>query len=264
MNLRNTEATGEAVHAAAFGPHPDDVELFCGGTVARLARLGYRTAIVDLSEGELSSRGTVETRRAETAAAARALGVGRRLNLGLPDGALEDTPAHRRRVVEAIRELRPRLVLLPHDEDRHPDHEGASKLIRAAAFQAGLAKVETGQPPHRAELLLHYMCHHPFVPSLVVDVSEDQPAKERAIACYRTQFAVAALTGTAEGGDAAGGPETPISSPQFLERLLARSRHYGGLAGVAHGEPFLARTPPRVDDPMALLSGAAGPGEERR
>jgi len=255
-------STDTGVHATAYGPHPDDVELFCGGTMARLARLGYRTAIVDISEGELSSRGTVETRRAEAAAAAGELGVERRLNLGLPDGAIEDTPGNRLRVVASIRELRPRLVLLPHDEDRHPDHEGASRLIRAAAFQAGLEKVDTGQPPHRVELLLHYMCHHPFAPSLVVDISEDQPAKERAIACYRTQFAVGTLSGAAVGIDPADGPETPISTPLFLERLLARSRHFGGLAGVAHGEPFLTRTPPRVDDPMALIPGARGPAEE--
>lgn len=253
------DPAGGGFHAAAFGPHPDDVELFCGGTVARLARLGYRTAIVDLSEGELSSRGTVETRRAEAVAAAEALGVERRMNLGLPDGAIDDTPANRLRVVASIRELRPRLLLLPHDEDRHPDHEGASRLVRAAAFLAGLDKVETGQPPHRVELLLHYMCHHPFAPSLVVDISEDQPAKERAIACYRTQFAVGALTGTVDGRDPADGPETPISTPLFLERLLARSRHFGGLTGAAHGEPFLTRIPPRVDDPMTLISGAPGP-----
>ncbi len=256
---------GAPFHAAAFGPHPDDVELFCGGTVARLVRLGYRTAIVDLSEGELSSRGTLETRRAEAGAAARVLGVQRRLNLGLPDGGLENSPANRRAVTVALRELRPRLLLLPHTEDRHPDHEQAAVLIRAAAFQAGLTRVETGQPPHRVEGLLHYMCHHPFAPSLVVDVSEDQGTKERAIACYRTQFATEVLDGETAGSrpDAAG-PETPISTPQFLEQLLARSRWFGSQAGVRHGEPFLTRLPPMVSDPMGLFPAAAAPeGEER-
>jgi bacillithiol biosynthesis deacetylase BshB1 len=248
-------------HAAAFGPHPDDVELFCGGTVARLVRLGYRTAIVDLSEGELSSRGSVETRRAEAAAAAEVLGVGQRTNLGLPDGGLDDNPDNRRAVIGAIRELRPRLLLLPHTEDRHPDHEQAARLIRTAAFQAGLAAVDTGQPPHRVEGLLHYMCHHPFTPSLVVDVSEDQPVKERAIACYRTQFDTAALDG---GAAAVDGPQTPISTPQFMEQLLARSRWFGALAGVDHGEPFLTRLPPLVSDPMGLFPGPQPTGEEGR
>jgi LmbE family N-acetylglucosaminyl deacetylase len=137
--------------------------------------------------------------------------------------------------------------------DRHPDHEAAARLVRAAAFQAGLEKLDTGQPPHRVELLLHYMCHVPFTPSLVVDVSEDQPAKERAIACYRTQFATGVLDDKAPGAEADGGPVTPISTPQFMERLLARSRHYGAQAGVEHGEPFFTRQPPLVGDPMTLL-----------
>lgn len=256
---------GAPFHAAAFGPHPDDVELFCGGTVARLVRLGYRTAIVDLTEGELSSRGTPETRRAEAKAAAQALGVQQRINLGLADGGLENTTANRRAVIGAIRELRPRLLLLPHTEDRHPDHELAAVLIRAAAFQAGLEKVDTGQPPHRVSGLLHYMCHHPFTPSLVVDVSEDQAVKERAIACYHTQFATAEL----EGGSAdlepdGGGPTTPISTPRFMEQLLARSKWFGSLAGVDHGEPFLTRLPPLVNDPMELFPEPVEPEEEGR
>jgi len=245
------------VHAVAFGPHPDDVEIFCGGTVARLARLGYRTAIVDLTAGELSSRGTVVTRQAEAEAAARVLGVEQRINLGLPDGGLTDSPDQRLALIKVIRDLRPRLLLLPHTEDRHPDHEQAAHLIRTAAFQAGLAKIDTGQPPHRAEGLLHYMCHHPFTPSLVVDTSDDQETKERAIACFRTQFATEVLGGKAM----ADGPETPISTPRFMEQLLARSRYFGSLAGVAHGEPFLTRLPPLVSDPMDLLPGKE-PNEE--
>jgi bacillithiol biosynthesis deacetylase BshB1 len=254
---------GAPFHAAAFGPHPDDVELFCGGTVARLVRLGYRTAIVDLSEGELSSRGTLETRRGEAQAAARVLGVQRRINLGLPDGGLENSPANRRAVIEALRALRPRMLLLPHTDDRHPDHEQAAVLIRAAAFQAALAKVETGQPPHRVDGLLHYMCHHPFAPSLIVDVSEDQGTKERAIACYRTQFATEVLDGATAGPrPETPGPQTPISTPRFIEQLLARSRWFGSQAGVSHGEPFLTRLPPLVTDPLGLFPGPAGPGEE--
>ncbi len=251
-------------HAVAFGPHPDDVELFCGGTVARLVRLGYRTAIVDLTAGELSSRGTRETRQAEARAAAEVLGVQRRVNLGLPDGGLENNPACRRAVIEAIRDLRPRLLLLPHSEDRHPDHEQAAVLIRAAAFQAGLEKVDTGQPLHRVDGLMHYMCHHPFAPSLVVDVSEDQPVKERAIACYRTQFATAMLSGGESPGQETAGPPTPISTPQFMEQLLARSRWFGSQAGVRHGEPFLTRLPPLVNDPMGLFPGPGEPEGEGR
>jgi bacillithiol biosynthesis deacetylase BshB1 len=250
--------------AVAFGPHPDDVELFCGGTVARLVRLGYRTAIVDLSEGELSSRGTVETRRAEARAAAEVLGVQCRINLGLPDGGLENIPEHRRSVIRVIRKLKPRLLLLPHTEDRHPDHEQAAALIRAAAFHAGLAKVDTGQPPHRADGLLHYMCHHPFTPSLVVDVSEDQQTKERAIACYRTQFATERLQESAAAPPITGEPETPISTPRFLEQLLARSTWFGSLAGVRHGEPFLTRLPPLVGDPMGLFPGTGEPEEQEK
>lgn len=248
--------------AVAFGPHPDDVELFCGGTVARLVRLGHRTAIVDLSEGELSSRGTVETRRAEAKAAATVLGVQCRINLGLPDGGLENRTENRLAVIRVIRTLKPRLLLVPHTEDRHPDHEQAAILIRAAAFQAGLEKVDTDQPTHRADGILHYMCHHPFAPSLVVDVSEDQKTKERAIACYRTQFATEQLEGAAASPPLTGEPETPISTPRFMEQLLARSAWFGSLAGVLHGEPFLTRLPPLVGDPMDLFPGPVEPKEQ--
>lgn len=234
----------ETVDILAFSPHPDDAELYCAGTLLACARMGRRIGIADLTRGELSTRGTLASRARETAAATRALGLDARVNLGIADGNIANTPANRLTVIRVIRALRPSTILLPYPVDRHPDHGNASALVREALFQSGLAKVRTArggkaQQPHRPAKAFYYMLAHDFVPQFVVDVSAGQDRKLEAIRCYATQF----HTGTKAGA----GPQTYVSSPDFLEALVARSRRLGFLAGARYGEGFEALQPLGVD-----------------
>jgi len=231
-----------------FGPHPDDVEIWSGGLVAKLARLGYRVGIVDLTQGDLGTRGSVEDRLGEAREAARILGAVFRENLGLPDGGVRSDEASRRAVIEAIRRHRPAILVAPYPTDDHPDHAGAGILVEEALFLAGLRRYPAGGEAHRARQVWHYMCHHPFVPSFVLDVSEVFETKMRAIRCFRSQL-------HREGSDE---PATNISDPCFLPRIEARGRYFGSLIGSTFGEPFFTRKPPRVRDPLAPWLG----GEE--
>jgi N-acetylglucosamine malate deacetylase 1 len=218
----------------AFSPHPDDVELFCGGTMLLAARAGLRTAIVDLSEGELSTNGDPVRRSAERTAASDLLGLQERVSLGLPDGAIGSSPDHRDAVVRTLRELRPAVVLAPYWKDRHPDHAAAGRLLGEACFLAGVAKAGSGIP-HRPDRVYWYMLHHPFTPSLVVDVGPVWERRERLLAVYESQV------GT--NGDAA---PTAINDGSFVAMLEARATWFGALVGAERGEPFLVEGPLRV------------------
>lgn len=244
---------GYGLDILAFGPHPDDVELFCGGLLARMTSLGYRTGIVDLTRGEKSSRGTPETRAAETAAASRILGLSVRENLGLPDGWLSpwtgfEAPEAERtrtapvaRVVEVLRRLRPELVIAPWEQERHPDHEAASALVTRALFFASVRKFET-EPPTAAfspRQVLYYPMRHLAEPSLVVDVTAAFDRKMEAIRCYASQVEPRA--------DA---PPTLVGSPLSLTSLEARDRFYGARIGVAYGEPYVLRETLGLGDPV--------------
>lgn len=237
----------------AFGPHPDDVELFCGGLLARMADLGYRTGIVDLTRGEKSSRGTPETRAAETEAASRVLGLALRENLGLPDGWVApwggfETPESERvrtapvsRVVEVLRRLRPELVLVPWEHERHPDHESTSALVTRALFFASVRRFETEPPsaPFTPRQVLYYPMRHLAQPSVVVDVTAAYEKKIAAIRCYASQVEPRA--------DA---PATLVGSPLSLSSLEARDRFYGAQIGVACGEPYVLREAVGLADPV--------------
>lgn len=225
----------DPIHAIAFSPHPDDAELYCSGTLIMLARAGYRTGIVDLTRGELSTRGDLETRARETVAATRELGLSARTNLGIPDGGIENTVEHRLRIVRIVRAWRPSVVFIPYPVDRHPDHGNTATVVREAVFAAGLEKIATeldGKPqrPHRPAKIWQYMLSHDFHPTIIVDVSAAQETKDAAIRCYASQFWT--------GGDEADAPATYISSRAFLESLHGRSRRLGFLIGVEHGEGF--------------------------
>ena len=228
----------------AIGPHPDDVELAVGGTMIRQARSGRRTAIVDCTRGELGTRGTREIRAREAVEAARLLGVGVRLNLELPDGSLYANDEARRRLVRAIRALRPVVILAPHESDLHPDHEHAGRLAREAAFLAGVANYEPGAKPHRARVVLHYPSHRPFEPSFIVDVGDVFDAKRAACLAYRSQFHDPA---SREG-------ETYLSRPEYWEWWEGKARYFGNLIGAAYGEPFLAPGPLRIDDVVGAFA----------
>jgi len=160
----------DGIDLAAFAPHPDDVELFCGGTMLVAAAAGLTTAIVDLTDGELSTNGTLEQRARERDEATGLMRLAVRRGLSLPDGALADTEPQRLAVVAALRELRPRVVLAPFGNDRHPDHRAAAELVRQACFLAGLRRYGSGSP-HRPTRVYRYMLHAPFEPKVVVDVS---------------------------------------------------------------------------------------------
>lgn len=225
----------------AFGGHPDDVELGVGGTILLLRSLGHEVAIVDLTRGELGTRGTPEIRAEEAAEASRRLGVAQRINLGLPDGHLRATDDARKKVVEVIRRLRPVVVMAPRPDDLHPDHAHASVLVREASFLAGVAKFGGGGPAHRPRAMLQYASHTMFTPSFVVDVSGHFAAKKHAALAYKSQFHDPASK------DAA----TYISSSGFWDWWEGRARHFGNLVGAKHGEPFFVEGPLLVRDPVA-------------
>ena len=239
----------------AFGAHPDDVELFAGGTICSMVDRGARVGIVDLTRGELGSRGTPELRAKEAAAAADILGVSVRMNLAIPDGDIQNTPDNRLKVVRVLRAIRPGVILINAPECRHPDHRDAARLISDAAFHAGLTKIETrgddgaAQEPWRPHHVLHYIQSIELDPTLVVDVTPYWEQRTRALLAYSSQFhSPDYVAGEDE-------PETFISNPAFLKWVEARMRVAGYRIGAEYGEPFVYRHGPMgTDDLMGMLS----------
>lgn len=223
----------QAVDVLAVGPHPDDVEIGMGGALAREAAQGRQVAILDLCRGELSSNGTPEERLEEAAEAARCLGVARRDNLGLHDGALGPTTENVRALVAAIRRLRPRVVCAPHPDDRHPDHTEAAALVTRACHAAALRRFPATGEPHRIDRLVFYFVNAPPRPSFLVDVSATYEAKRKALQAHKSQF-----------GGGPGVVPTPLNAHgRYLEALEARDRYLGSLVGVRYAEPFWSRAP---------------------
>jgi len=243
-----TQTTVEPVEILAFGPHPDDVELGCGGTLAALARRGSGFGIVDLTRGEMGTRGTPELRGREAAEAARILGARFRVNLDLGDGALRTDRAAESLVVDIVRRARPRLVLAPLVADRHPDHVRASRLVADAAWYAGLAKLETGLPPHRTDQVIFYAAYVFAPPTFLVDVSTSFATKLEALRAYRSQF----------HDPNSGERETYVSSKGFFDGIEARARALGRIANVEYAEGFSANVPPTLADPVAAFAGYEG------
>ncbi len=212
----------------AFGAHPDDVELFAGGTLAKMAALGHSTGIVDLSRGELGTRGTPALRKKEAAGAAKILGVKVRENLGLPDGDIRVTAEARLKIIRVLRKYRPLIVLTHYWDDRHPDHVNTSRLVAEAVHHSGLAKIETGQVRYRPSTLLFFKLPTNVVPSFVIDVSDFVEQRSAAIAAYRSQlFDPASLD-----------PPTNLSHPDFLTHIENVHSFYGTLIGKRKGEAF--------------------------
>jgi bacillithiol biosynthesis deacetylase BshB1 len=240
---------GERLDVLAFGTHPDDLEIACGGTLRLLSSRGYRVGAVDLTRGELGTRGTAASRAREAANASRVMGLALRENLKMPDGGIEISQKNLRAVIRVIRRHRPRLVLAPYWEERHPDHVHASRLVSEAAFYSGLPKIETGEPSFRPFRILYYVSRIEFTPSFVVDITSAFDAKVEAIRCYRTQF----HHGRAETGP--GEQETLLSTPLALEVFETISRYYGAMIGTRHGEPFLMRETLEVDDLVEFFRG---------
>jgi bacillithiol biosynthesis deacetylase BshB1 len=222
-----------SIDLLVFGPHPDDIEIGLGGTIARHTASGHSVGLCDLTEAELSSNGTREERRAEAAAAARVLGASWRENLGWPDGGMATTPELVRSAVETIRRHRPRTIAIPYWKDRHPDHEAASRVLRVAAFRSALRRYETGADPWRAEWLCYYFINDGARPSFVVDVSAHYARKREALDCYRSQFAP----------QDPGAVATRLTATTFRQLIESRDAQFGALAGVAFAEGIVVREP---------------------
>ena len=230
----------DPVDILAFGPHPDDVELCAGGLLLRAAKAGYRCAIVDATRGEAGTRGTPERRADEARAAAKVIGVVAREQLGLPDGRVSISLEHEAPFVEAIRRWRPRIVLGPCTQDRHPDHIAVAELLRRAYYGATIAKRHPGgPPPHRSDALVSYFGHLEPTPSFVVDVSDVWDEKLKAAKCYASQFG---------NGEDTEGVTTNISAPDFFRRFEARFAYWGTRIGADYGEPFWIDRVVPVDD----------------
>lgn len=218
----------------ALASHPDDAELGCAGTLIKHAKAGLKVGVVDLTRGELGTRGTPEQREAEAAASAKLMGLSARENLGLPDGFFQNSEAHQLKVVAAIRKFRPEVVLANAFYDRHPDHGRGSDLAFTACFLAGLAKVKTkddtgaDQQPWRPKALYHYIQSQLIKPDIVVDVSAEWDQKMNAIKAFKSQFF----------DPNSKEPVTFISTPEFMSLLESRGIEMGHAIGVKYGEGF--------------------------
>jgi bacillithiol biosynthesis deacetylase BshB1 len=231
----------------AIGAHPDDVELSCGGTVAKLARQGHRVGLVDLTDGEMGTRGSREIRAAEAAEAGRILGIASRDTLRIPDAGIEITRDNMLALVRVIRMHQPDVLLIPHPLDRHPDHEHAHVLAREAWYYAGLRKIETefdGRPqqPHRPRSCYHFMQWFEFAPSFIVDITETFDQRIEAMQAFRSQFY----------DPDSNEPATILSTPEFLEMIRTRAEYYGDKIGAKYGEAFFSPASIPVPDLFTL------------
>ncbi len=219
----------------AFGVHPDDVELGCSGTILAAIAEGKSVGIVDLTQGELGTRGTIETRYTEAADAAEIMGVSVRENLKMADGFFQNDESHQRLIITAIRKYQPEIIICNAPEDRHPDHGRSAKLVSDAAFLAGLRKITTEcngvfQDAWRPKYVFHYIQDRFIQPSFVIDISNFFDKKIGAVLAYKTQF----------NSPSTNEPQTYISSPQFLETVKARAMMLGKRIGVQYGEGFIS------------------------
>ena len=220
------------VDLLAFGPHPDDLEIGLGGTLAKQAALGHEVGLCDLTRGEMSSNGTPEERVREGEAAREELGAAWRENLGLPDRAIGSSPDHTRKVVELIRRARPRAIAIPYWQDRHPDHQAAALMLRDAVFNAKLRRYDAAGDPWQPEWVCYYFINDAGPISFVVDVSEHYDVKRKALACYRSQFTRAT--------DSAA---TRLNSSTFNQLIESRDMQFGALAGVRFAEGIVVNEP---------------------
>jgi N-acetylglucosamine malate deacetylase 1 len=232
----------------AIGAHPDDVELCASGTLLKHISKGYKVGILDLSRGELGTRGNAELRMQEAAKAAKILGLSIRETLDMADGFFQNDKDHQLQIIKIIRKYRPEVILGNAVSDRHPDHGRAGKLIADSCFYSGLIKIETeldGKPqkPWRPVAVYHYIQDYYIIPDLVVDISAFYEKRVETIMAYASQF---------HTGREPGEPETPISSPQFLEFLRGRTLSFGRLIGSEYGEGFTVSRAVGVEDLLEL------------
>src|SRR5271170_4110072 len=238
----------------ALAAHRDDVEQTCAGTLLKMAERGYRTGILDLTQGEMGTRGTMEDRAREAAEAARILKVSWREALDIPDGRVENTWENRLKIARALREQRPRVLILPYWEGRHPDHYTASILGYEAAFLSGLAKVAVSHPPsavskpnndsaapHRPSKIIYASLYRDVRPTFVVDITDQFETRFAALMAYKSQFA-----------DQEAGSTIFPAHKEIRARVESMARYYGMLGGVTYAEPFLQKEVGLVEDVMAI------------
>lgn len=229
--------------ALAFGAHADDVELGCGGTLIKLAGLGYKTGVIVLTRGEMGTRGDAETRAREFEDSAQIMGLAAHQTLDIPDGRVEVTWENKLKIIETIRAHTPKIIFAPYWVARHPDHEQTSHLVRQAAYLAGLIKLDTGQPAGRPHKVIYYPSRFEFRPSFIVDISGSQTQKMRAVKAYKSQFQTQDQAGAESDG-------TLIGRPDFLASIETRDRYFGGHVGVKYGEPFFVQEALQLKDPV--------------
>ena len=222
-----------ALDLLVFGPHPDDLEIGLGGTIARHATAGLSVGLCDLTAGELGSNGTPEERLREADAAGRVLGAAWRENLRWPDGGIEGTPDQLRSAIDLIRRHQPRTIAIPYADDRHPDHVAANRVLTIAAFRSGLRRFETAFPAWRADWVCQYFINDSVKPSFVVDVSEFYDRKREALASHRSQFAPSSPDTV----------PTRLSHTTFRQLIESRDAQFGALIGVAFAEGIVVREP---------------------
>jgi bacillithiol biosynthesis deacetylase BshB1 len=242
------------VDILVFAPHPDDAELCCGGLLLKARRAGLRLGVVDVTRAEMSTRGTLATRKRETDAASKILKLAARENLKLPDGALHDDERLRRALVRVLRKYRPSILLAPHWEDQHPDHAAVGQASLYAAWLSGAAKYEPASAkgiatkdglPYRPRQVLHYNNRYGIQADIVIDISAEMDAKVELVKCFATQFG--------PGNGKSDGPQTRLSQGHFFEFLRGMHAFYGYQAGVKYGEAYCVKGPLRIEDLRTLL-----------
>lgn len=233
------------VDVLAIGAHADDIELTCAGTLVVVKDHGRSFGIVDLTRSEMGTRGTAEIRAREAARSAEILGAAFRETLDFGDGGLRVTRDSELALIEVIRREKPRLILAPYPEDRHPDHRRAGELVTDAAYYAGLRKIETRSSAHRPQQTIYFSTATLHPPTFIVDVTPVMDRRFEAIRAYKSQF----------HDPISAEPQTMLSQETFLKAIEARARHFGFLIGVEFGEGFVSKRPPRIDDPVAAFEG---------
>jgi bacillithiol biosynthesis deacetylase BshB1 len=233
------------VDILAIAAHPDDVELTCAGTLMTLAARGRPFGIVDLTRGELGTRGDAASREREAKEAASLIGAQFREILNFGDGGLNKSRENELALIDVIRREKPRLILTSYPEDRHPDHRRAGELVTDAAYYAGLRKIERALPAHRPQQTIYFSTNYVQAPTFVVDVTAAMEKRLEAMRTFRSQF----------HDPQSKEPPTTLSQPGFLEAIEARARSYGFLIGVEYAEGFVSKRPPRIDDPVSVFEG---------
>jgi N-acetylglucosamine malate deacetylase 1 len=233
MSAHLVYGTLEPLHVLCIAPHPDDAEIGCGGTLIRAGLEGKRAGVLELTRGELGTLGTPEVRDAEALEAAKIMSLSYRGNLRWTDGSIQDTLEYRLELAQVLRDLRPKVLLVPHETDRHPDHIGAARVAASALHLAGLKKAKLNGESHKVTRVLYYQGNAPIEANILIDVTNVLETWQRAIMAHASQFTGAAVSETV--------------SPEVLERRQARMMYWGTFIGVRYAEAFQSKTPLEVE-----------------